>query len=80
MWDGKLILWRSLKNEWEVNGRKYHFQFLEQYSNIDSLEFNFLKICRFFNMAEKLSMSNGRDRKLELYLKYLVLGNEINKK
>ena len=31
MSDGKSILWRSLKNEWEVNGLKYHFQFLEQY-------------------------------------------------
>ena len=31
MSDGKLILWKSLKNEWEVNGLKYQFQFLEQY-------------------------------------------------
>ena len=43
----------------------YHFQFLEQCYNIDSLVFGFLKIYRFFSMAEKLSMSYGKDRKLK---------------
>ena len=32
---------------------------------IDSLEFSFLKIRRFFSMIEKLSMSDGKDRKLK---------------
>ena len=33
--------------------------------NIDSLEFGFLKVSRFFSMAEKLSMLDGKDRKLK---------------
>ena len=48
-----------------------------------------MKILRFFNVAEKLIMSDGRDRKLkkkkifarkEFYLKCIVLGDEINNK
>ena len=31
MSDGKSILRRSLETEWEVNGLKYHCQFLKQY-------------------------------------------------
>ena len=65
MSDEKSILWMSLKNEWEKNGLKHHIQFVTKYKNTDSLEFGFLKIRRFFNMAEKLSMSDGRDRKLK---------------
>ena len=88
MSDGKSILWKPLKNEWEVGGLKYHFQFLEQYKNIDSLEFGFLKIRRFFNMAEKRNIAYERDRKSKnkifaqkiVHLKYIVLGDEINSK
>ena len=60
---------------------------MKQYQNIvdlDSLGFGFSKIRRFFSMAEKLSMSDGRDRKFKkikyflrniLYRKYIVLAN-----
>ena len=50
----------------------FHFQFLDQHQNIDSLDFSFLEIRRFFNMTEKLSVSDGKFKKKllrkELYL------------
>ena len=47
-------------NEKEVNGLKYHFKFMEQYSNIDSLELAIEKNHRLLNVAEKLTMLGGR--------------------
>ena len=61
----------------------FHFQFLDQRQNIDSLDFSFLEIRRFFNMTEKLSVSDGKLKKKiaqkRIISEYLALGENCEK-
>ena len=66
-------------NEKKINGLKYHFKFMEQYSNIDSLEMGFEKNHRLLNVAEKLSMPGRRVSAEKIILSKISSSRQWNK-